>query len=856
MRSVLPLLGPLRFDNGASKWNSRGPLAGVSGDAQGRLWPLVTGLVYLGRCRCSGACFEPLIPTPAQWWKQMAQPEPQPGRLRRLLQGWPIGICAATALLLSQVPGFDVLDYHACLALAPIMALCAGLLELRTRDEEVSTGRSAGPRRWWRASAVILTPAIILALNALRVPNCSPLSGLEIYLLGPVASVAIALVMASVAHRLAAGWSRAAFMGLAAASCVPALWHFMTEPQVSAYAPLVGHVAGALYEDVIDIGWCWLSYRLLDLALWLALLAALNAGQGTRRRVALGLALTALAVGVVRAPIDGWRVDAESVRRELPVRAELNVPTGAPLIGAAVAGGRPAPRPAMVLHMPRGRQLAGLRREVTRDALHDYVRLWHFFGRPAGQTIHVHLYPDVATKARLIGARHVEMAKPWLAQVHMVLPQPGATVLRHELAHVFAAPAGRWPFAIPLRNGWLPDALLIEGVAVAAEWPSRGGLDPHRQAKAMRQLGLAPPLSVLLSPAGFFSQSSARAYTLAGSFVRWLVDVEGAAVIDRLYGDGDVAAAVGTTVESLAKRWGEFIDRDQGNRLSERDLLMAQARFETSGPFHRPCPLTLGRCRASAQAAFVAGNATQGRALQERLMRDLAPLLGTRPLGPDLAIALAGARARAGDPQAALRAIQAVLDGPAGPDLSRLRRAALVRARGDLRLRLADRSGARTDWRHVLEQPVADHVKRAMLVRLHLVDSSVGRLWLNESMLLGRSFGRWPARIDALQARLGEDPVVNYLHARAHFFDLLDEPAVERLTDLLPVLQRQWPLIAEGARRLLALRAARRGHCALMTELLGKASEADSGWWRADLQMTCRLAAAAPDGATTGPAID
>ena len=772
----------------------------------------------------------------------MSQTDPSPRRARRYRRRFPLTLCVATAAFLTQVPGFDVLDYHACLALAPVMALCAGLLQLRAMDEKLANSAQRGWDRWWPIIAVICLPAAVLLANGFRVPNCSRASGLAIYALGPVASVAVAVAMATVVRALTPRWSRTAFFVLALASCLPAAWHFLSQAQVNAYAPLVGHIAGALYEDVVEVQWCWLSYRLLDLALWSALVAAARAQAGPRRNLALALALTALAVGLQRAPLDGWRVDRDTLLQALPVRVALDIPgIDAPNPGAAAAS---APTPALVLHMPAGAELAWLRREVARDVRHDYVRLWRFFGRPAGDTIHVHLYPDVATKHRLMGARQVEMAKPWLAQVHMLLPSPGGSVLRHELAHVFAAPAGRWPLAVPLRGGWLPDALLIEGVAVAAEWPLRGGLDPHRQARAMRALGLAPPLTTLLSPAGFFGQSGARAYTLAGSFVRWLVNSRGPEVLDRLYRDGDVAAAAGEPMQTLVERWAAFIDRDPSNALNERDMAMAQARFEPSALWQRPCLLSIGRCRSRAGRAMIAGNFGRERELRDGLMTTLTPHLAGRALGPDLVLAQAAAQARSGDPATGLQTIQTWLARPSAAGLSKLRRAALLMARGDLRLHVDDLAGAEADWLAVSELPVADHVRRSLQVRRHLLKTDASRRWLRDSMVLGSPPARWRLRVEALLDADPGDPVVAYLHARANMFRYDSGAAEERLAGLLPVLQRRWPLLAQAARRLLALRAARLGQCHRASEWLRADDPAGEESWRAEVEATCAIAAA------------
>src|SRR5690606_36972577 len=105
-------------------------------------------------------------------------------------------------------------------------------------------------------------------------------------------------------------------------------------------------------------------------------------------------------------------------------------------------------------------------------------------------------------------------------------------VLRHELAHVVAGEFGDPLFGVAARRVLgLPLAFnvgLIEGIAVAADWPDHfvRPLTPHQSVKAMLELGVAPPVEKLLST-GFFQFSAARSYTVAGSFLRFLLETRG-----------------------------------------------------------------------------------------------------------------------------------------------------------------------------------------------------------------------------------------------------------------------------------------------------------------------------------------
>src|SRR5690606_17911523 len=120
-----------------------------------------------------------------------------------------------------------------------------------------------------------------------------------------------------------------------------------------------------------------------------------------------------------------------------------------------------------------------------------------FFGTEARRPT-VFLYRDREQKRRLVGAAGSQFAKPWLGQLHVDdrgFPHP---VLKHELAHLVAGSIGRAPFGVTaVLGGIFPVQGLVEGAAVAADWPA-GELTVHEEARAMRALGVAPSLERIL----------------------------------------------------------------------------------------------------------------------------------------------------------------------------------------------------------------------------------------------------------------------------------------------------------------------------------------------------------------------
>src|SRR5436190_18897053 len=191
-----------------------------------------------------------------------------------------------------------------------------------------------------------------------------------------------------------------------------------------------------------------------------------------------------------------------------------------------------------------------------------------------------------------MGARDVEMAKPWRREIYLDHRGFPHGSLRHEIAHVVASAFGDPIFGVAAKRfAGLPVFVspgLIEGFAVAADWP--GGYDrltPHESVRAMQQLGVQPTIRELLS-LQFLTVSSARSYMTAGSFLRFLLDTYGAPSLRRLYeSGGDFEGTYGKSIATLESEWRKMIatialppDVVEGNR----------ERFRAGSVFARPCP--------------------------------------------------------------------------------------------------------------------------------------------------------------------------------------------------------------------------------------------------------------------------
>src|SRR2546429_670193 len=177
----------------------------------------------------------------------------------------------------------------------------------------------------------------------------------------------------------------------------------------------------------------------------------------------------------------------------------------------------------LVLHFPREKKDEE-RALMARDAEIDVRAVAAFFGITPGPRIDVYLYRSADEKRMLIGAAETSFTKPWLRQIHTNDAPPPHPILRHELVHALGAQIAAGPWRVP--GGIVPQMALVEGLAVAADWPA-GEFTLHEEARALKDLRRLPDLPRLFRRGLFYAGSRARADTAPGAFFRWVWGTRG-----------------------------------------------------------------------------------------------------------------------------------------------------------------------------------------------------------------------------------------------------------------------------------------------------------------------------------------
>ncbi|MDP3156478.1 MAG: hypothetical protein Q8N23_27625 [Archangium sp.] len=593
---------------------------------------------------------------------------------RRAVVAWWVAL-VTVGIALTWVPLMGQPGYELSAGLTLLLTFAGAGLAI------TSARAHAGPL----ASAVLLAlstvPALLVATLRTRFGTpCDPFAGVAFVplLILPTAGL-VSIFGALAVYLTPRRWLAAAlYAGLIVLTAVSTAWPLIAGPQVFAFNHLGGYLPGPLYDEELSVPASLLWFRLATVLLAVGVGALL---QRKHKRGALLLTLFA-AIELGGTPL-GFRMTDAALAEALGGVVETDE---------------------LILHYPSGLSDQDVSR-VLGDVRFRHHQITAFFGAPPPGKVKVWLYRSAEEKQRLVGAAHTQFAKPWRREVHvngLGFPHP---VIKHELVHAMAAPWGAPPFGVTASLGGLsPHVGVIEGFAVAADNPV-DDLSLHEWAAAMKKKELLPPVASLMTPQGFYGAPPSRAYTTAGSFLRFLGEQFGKEKLRSLYRDGDFERAFGEPLPALAAKYETFLD---GVPLLADAVNQAFGRFRRGSLFERPCAREVGRLAAEAGAA-IASDPQRARDL-------LARCRALQPDEPSHALAEAHALRRLSQEEASRALLDSELDRLEG-EPAPWAEAALTRA--DLAQEEGDLATAETLWRRVVERQISPTMERTSQVRIN-----------------------------------------------------------------------------------------------------------------------------------------
>jgi hypothetical protein len=510
------------------------------------------------------------------------------------------------AIACTRIPLLNTLGYESSFAVAILGTFVAGFSTIRTIRQALLVDGAAAwqPVRMLSLlrSSLLLNyqllaiPLVILSANALVVKNCAYAEGLAFFLLLPAVSVWFSCALGALCGVLYR-FSRILFTLAVACSAAYSLALGYFTPAIFSYNFFYGYFPGLSYDEVLMISWPMIGFRLLTLALgvalvWIMLLIVrFGAVDRVLRRRWLEIAQI-LWHPDRRAPV---LVIAVALAAIYLFRCQLGFESTASFVQDQL-GGKIETEHFVIYYSP-----ASARPEAIQQMAgeHEFrlAQLRATFGLDTGPKITSYIYPTTELKRRLIGTGSTNLTKPWSAEMH-ISRQNLTGVLKHELAHVVAG-----TFGLPVLRASLSTGL-VEGVAMAVDgiWGNR---TLHQQAAAMRRFGVAPRLEALLSPAGFATHSTAVGYVVTGSFCRYLMDAYGVRPLMEVYRTGAYEPAFGKPLEGLVEEWNRFIGRI---RIEGHEQDIVDVYFRQPTIFRKICPRVVARMNREGREQFEAGD--------------------------------------------------------------------------------------------------------------------------------------------------------------------------------------------------------------------------------------------------------
>lgn len=673
------------------------------------------------------------------------------------------GVVALAGLISCFVPLFNLVGYESAALMGVVGGLAAMALTLHAvRCDVVAApfdpARVHSPAADFfillvRHLGLLIVPLAVLSLNALRVVNCAVDVGLAFWLVLSGGSLLCGQLLGWVATALFRDSTRGqnlfclAVVGL---SILGPLAHLALQPPIVGHQLFLGYFSGSIYDEGLSLPSSLVWYRLMHVAAAAVVLAIIEGfwrAQSGRRWH--WMALLAV-VGAVACSLTWWHrqdlgiaIDRDYIEAELDGRLETEH---------------------FVIHYPRTERFLRQRDELAEDHEYRYAELAEFFDTDPAEDdkIHSYVYASNRQKGRLMGASNTLVAKLWLHEMHIGWSGYGDHTLAHELAHIFTEPFGAGPLRLSTQSFVGVNMGLVEGAATAADWPSEQ-LTPHRAAAALRRLKLAPDIDQIVGASGFWTQSSGRAYTLVGSFVRYLIDEYGIEAFKKAYPTGDFARAYGTSAASLVDEWREHVDDLE---LSDEEMELARFLYDRPSIFDKVCARHLGDLQQRAQAAADQGRVGQMTDLYDRIL-DYAPD------NVDYRISYARAYSRAGDHARARQMVDELLEDDDRPPVVMAR---LRQLYGDLSWRLERPDEAEEAYRDCLDIGTPVDQTRLLEVKLEALSRPADR---------GRSY--------AFEYLLGQKPSSVSLYFPMRWYrESNDDPLAAYLVGRRLWNERQW----------------------------------------------------------------
>lgn len=195
--------------------------------------------------------------------------------------------------------------------------------------------------------------------------------------------------------------------------------------------------------------------------------------------------------------------------------------------------------------------------------------------------VHIFVYPSREEKKLWFGGDGTDITDVVTPSIHINLESWPHSTLRHELVHALAS-----SFAFH-GLGFHPNLAFTEGLAVALA-PEEEEMSLHAGAASLLQSGRILHPESLFSPL-FWSESGRRAYTMAGSIIKFLLDHYGITKVKDLYAGHSWESIFASDASAILDQWQKFLN---ANYPPATESIAAETLFRYPGILEDVCPHT------------------------------------------------------------------------------------------------------------------------------------------------------------------------------------------------------------------------------------------------------------------------
>ncbi len=504
------------------------------------------------------------------------------------------------SILCTQFPLVNYLGYEFSAIFGIVSVVAAGLYTISLASRQISFDEKNSPRSLrnffytiiMRICLVSGVPILVMAVNSFFVRNCDFMTGVMFFILIPVVSsvwaVSFALFLeVTVRH------PRIIFIFCVFIILLHPVYLFYNDVSLFSYNILYGFIPGVYYDEGVSISVVLLYHRLLTVlsaylfliltqiivqysiltnSFWRKIWKLKFIYSDVRKVLVVSILLAIFGISYFYRNEIGFESSYHYVQKEL--------------------GGKYSTKHFDIYYSP---QLFS-EKEIKQVAGEHEFYLMDIFSRlhtMPDERIQSYIFSSSAQKRILLGTGVAAVTKPMKREMFFSADS-WEQALHHELVHVVSANFGMPVLRIS------PRFALIEGLAVAFA-DNDEERTSHQYAAGMIEFGIPFDMNQLLSVTGFFSHSPNVGYTLAGSFVRFLIDRYGVDRMKELYRTGSFEHAYYRSEESIIQEWEEYI---QTINISDGDESHMRLMFHRK-PLHRiVCARTAAELMTKAMRFF------------------------------------------------------------------------------------------------------------------------------------------------------------------------------------------------------------------------------------------------------------